>query len=174
MTKTKREPVKAAGGRITVRARINGKERSFQAKPGEYLLDALRREGFKGVKRGCDNGDCGACTVLLDGKPALSCLLFAAQAHGREVTTIEGLGTPRDPHPLQKAFAETGATQCGFCVPGMIMSAKALLDKDPEPSDDEIRRAVDGNLCRCTGYVKQVEAVKLAGSRMRTTKRRAP
>ena len=146
MTKTKREAIKAAGGRISVRSRINGRARTFAAKPGEYLLDALRREGFKGVKRGCDNGDCGACTVLLDGKPALSCLLFAAQAHGREVTTIEGLGTPREPHPLQKAFAETGATQCGFCVPGMIMSAKALLDKEPEPSDDEIRRAVDGNL----------------------------
>ena len=172
MTKTKREAVKAAGGRITVRSRINGRERTFAAKPGDYLLDALRREGFKGVKRGCDNGDCGACTVLLDGKPALSCLLFAAQAHGREITTIEGLGTPREPHPLQKAFAETGATQCGFCVPGMIMSAKALLDKEPEPSDDEIRRAVDGNLCRCTGYIKQIEAVKLAAGRMRTAKRR--
>ncbi|MEK7656116.1 MAG: (2Fe-2S)-binding protein [Elusimicrobiota bacterium] len=172
MTKTKREAVKAAGGRITVRSRINGRERTFSAKPGDYLLDALRREGFKGVKRGCDNGDCGACTVLLDGKPALSCLLFAAQAHGREVTTIEGLGTPREPHPLQKAFAETGATQCGFCVPGMIMSAKALLDKEPEPSDDAIRRAVDGNLCRCTGYIKQIEAVRLAAGRMRTAKRR--
>ena len=136
--------------------------RRIRTNPGDSLLDVLRREGFKGAKRGCETGDCGSCTVLLDGRPALACLLFAAQTHGRAVTTIEGLGTPADPHPIQEAFVTAGAVQCGFCIPGMILASKALLDEDPDPDEEAIRHALDGNLCRCTGYVKQVEAVRLA------------
>jgi aerobic-type carbon monoxide dehydrogenase small subunit (CoxS/CutS family) len=162
-----RGTLEASKGRMEIEVRVNGEDRKFTIRPGELLLDLLRREGCKGVKKGCDNGDCGTCAVLLDGKPALSCLLFAAQAHRREVLTIEGLGTPRKPHPIQEAFVEAGAVQCGFCIPGMALAAKALLDEDPDPSEAAIRRALDGNLCRCTGYVKQVAAVRLAAEKIR-------
>jgi len=158
----------AVGGRLDIVININGKDRSLRVAPGEYLLDALRREGYKGAKRGCDNGDCGTCTVLLDGKPALSCMLFAAQAHGRKVVTIEGLGSPDRPHPIQQAFVEAGAVQCGFCIPGMVLATKALLDENPDPDEAAVRRALDGNLCRCTGYVKQVEAALLAAKKLKT------
>ena len=154
-------------GVLTVRLQINGTDREWRVRPGDYLLDVLRREGYKSVKKGCETGDCGTCTILVDGQPALSCLMFAAQAHGRKITTVEGLGTPASPHPIQKAFADAGAVQCGFCIPGMILSAKALLDEVPEPNEQDIRRALDGNLCRCTGYVKQIEAVNLAARILR-------
>ncbi|MFH1619352.1 MAG: (2Fe-2S)-binding protein [bacterium] len=159
-------------GFFNIEVNINGREEAWKVKPGEYLLDALRREGCKGVKKSCETGDCGTCTVLADGKPVLSCLMFAAQAHGKNISTIEGLGNPRNPHPIQKAFVDAGAVQCGFCIPGMILSTKALLDENPEPGETQIRRALDGNLCRCTGYVKQVEAVRLAAKAMRKVRRR--
>ncbi len=168
MAKTKaRGVLKAVDGRIRVRLNINGQDRTWEVGPGEYLLDVLRREGYKGAKKGCDNGDCGTCTILLDGRPVLACMMFAAQAHGRRLLTIEGLGTPDKPHPIQQAFVETGAVQCGFCIPGMVLATKALLDEVPDPDEKAVRRALDGNLCRCTGYVKQVEAALLAAKKLK-------
>ena len=171
MAKTKgRGVLKAKDGMIAVTININGRDRDLKVGPGEYLLDALRREGYKGVKKGCDNGDCGTCTVLLDGKPVLACMMFAAQAHGRRLLTIEGLGTPDRPHPIQQAFVEAGAVQCGFCIPGMVLATKALLDVNPDPDEKAVRRALDGNLCRCTGYVKQVEAALSAAKKLQAAK----
>jgi len=141
---------------------LNGEPVYTEIKPGEMLLDLLRRLGMKSVKEGCRTGECGACTVLLDGKPIRSCLTFAAKAKGHRITTLEGLGTPEDPHPLQEAFLEAGAVQCGFCTPGMILVAYHLLSHNPDPSPDEVRAAISGNLCRCTGYVKIVDAVLTA------------
>jgi carbon-monoxide dehydrogenase small subunit len=117
---------------------------------------------LRGVKFGCGEGDCGACTVLLDGQPVNSCLVLAARVDGRQITTIEGLGTVRDPHPLQRAYSEEGAVQCGYCIPGSILSSHALLESEPQPSEGEILRALDGNLCRCTGYVKKLTAIQRA------------
>jgi aerobic carbon-monoxide dehydrogenase small subunit len=132
-------------------------------RPSAILLDVLRQDiGLKGTKRGCDQGHCGACTVLLNGKAVLACTLLAVQADGKSITTIEGLSSGDELHPLQEAFVEEGAIQCGFCTPGMVLSAKALLDETPEPSEQEIREAISGNLCRCTGYVKIVTAVQKA------------
>ena len=146
---------------------LNGAPRSFAVEPRETLLFLIReRAGLKGTKCGCELGECGACTVLLDGLPVNSCCVLAEQADGHAVETIEGLGTAERPHPLQTAFVEAGAIQCGFCTPGMILSAKALLDSVPQPSDAEIRAALSGNLCRCTGYEKIVAAVRLAAERM--------
>ncbi len=139
---------------------INDKEISVTIDPGEFLLDTLRRLGFKGAKRGCDTGYCGACTVLLDGKPVNSCMIFTAQAAGIPISTIEGMGTQAKPTPLQKNFVELGAVQCGYCTPGMLLAAKALLERNSDPSDDEIKEAIGGNLCRCTGYVKPLEAIR--------------
>ncbi|HAH30766.1 MAG TPA: hypothetical protein DCL44_00450 [Elusimicrobia bacterium] len=146
---------------------INGEKLVLSTKNGESLLDALRRWGLKGVKKGCDTGDCGSCTVIVNGTPVLGCLVPAVAAHDGDIITIEGLGTVQKPHPIQKAFVEAGAVQCGFCIPGMILSSKHLLDRMPNPSEAEIRKALDGNLCRCTGYVKQIEAVKMAAKRLR-------
>jgi len=131
-------------------------------------LDVLREDlGLKGTKRGCDLGQCGACTVLLDGRPVLSCTLLSVQADGKKITTIEGIASEGKLHPLQEAFVAEGATQCGFCTPGMILSAKALLDRNSNPADDEIRLAISGNLCRCTGYTKIIRAVKNAAQAMK-------
>jgi len=142
---------------------INGNPRKLYVKTNELLLDVIREDlGLTGTKYGCGTGECGACTVLIDEEPVLSCLTLAVTVNKKKVTTIEGIGTDENPHPLQQAFVETGAVQCGFCTPGMILSAKALLDKNPNPTEDEIKRAIEGNLCRCTGYVKIIEAVKLA------------
>jgi carbon-monoxide dehydrogenase small subunit len=146
---------------------LNGEPMYVEIKPGEMLLDLLRRLGMKSVKEGCRTGECGACTVLLDGKPVRSCLTFAAKIKGHRVTTLEGLGSPANPHPLQEAFLETGAVQCGFCTPGMILVAYDLLSRNPDPTPEEVRGAITGNLCRCTGYVKIVEAVLLAAKRRR-------
>jgi len=133
------------------------------------LLDFLREElGLKGTKRGCDSGECGACTIIMDGKTMNACLVLAIQADGKEILTIEGLSSGGRLHPLQEAFVEEGAVQCGFCVPGMILSAKALLDEKKDPSEGEIREALSGNLCRCTGYVKIIKAVQKAAALMRT------
>ena len=132
------------------------------------LLDFLREElGMKGTKRGCDSGQCGACTIIMDGKTVNACLILAIQADGKEILTIEGLSSGGRLHPLQEAFVEEGAVQCGFCVPGMILSAKALLDEKKDPSGEEIREALSGNLCRCTGYVKIIKAVQKAAALMR-------
>jgi carbon-monoxide dehydrogenase small subunit len=156
---------------VEITCKINNVEKRLVFEPHEKLLDVLRREGYYGVKFGCGNGDCGACTVLINGKAVKSCMMFAAQAKDKEITTIEGLSTPEYPHPIQKAFVDAGAVQCGYCTPGMIISAKALLDKNPTPTEDEIKEALEGNLCRCTGYVKIIDAVKLASQRMRGGKR---
>jgi len=143
--------------------RVNGEPIEVAVPPAWTLLEALRYgAGLTGTKQGCDKGDCGACTVLIDGKPALSCLTLARSAEGKAITTIEGVATPEGPDPVQRAFDVCGALQCGFCQPGMILSARALLDRTPDPSDADIREALSGNLCRCTGYTKIFEAVKLA------------
>ena len=146
---------------VKVTVNVNGEARTAVV-PGETTLLKLLREEFNltGSKLGCDVGDCGACTVILDGKSVNSCLMLASQADGREVLTIEGLATMERLHPLQKAFEEKGSLQCGFCGPGVIMSAKALLDENPDPTEQDIRDALAGNLCRCTGYAKMIEAIQ--------------
>lgn len=142
---------------------VNNKPYTLTIDPRERLIDVLRtRLGMMGTKEGCGEGECGACTVIIDGKTVNSCLVLAAQADGTKITTIEGVGNRHKPHPVQKAFVEVGAVQCGFCTPGMVLSAKNLLDKTSLPSDNEISVAMSGNLCRCTGYDKILRAVKLA------------
>jgi carbon-monoxide dehydrogenase small subunit len=139
---------------------VNDEPVEVLVRPYETLLDALREDlGLTGPKEGCGTGDCGACTVHLDGQPVASCLMLAAQARGRSVRTIEGLGRRDALHPLQDAFVRHGAAQCGFCVPGVLMAAAALLAENPRPTDEEIRYAIAGNLCRCTGYTKMVAAI---------------
>ena len=151
---------------------VNGQSLDWSIAPGDLLLDVLRRQGYFGVKRGCEKGECGACAVLLDGKPINSCLMFAAQAEGRQILTIEGVADGGKLDALQEAFLDHGAVQCGFCTPGMVISAKALLDRRPDPSEDEVREALAGHLCRCTGYLKPVEAVLAAASKKRNRARR--
>lgn len=141
---------------------LNGRPQYVDVEPGESLLSLLRRLGMKSVKEGCGTGECGTCTVLVEGKPVRSCLTFAPKVQGKRVTTVEGLGTLDDPHPLQRAFVEAGAVQCGFCTPGMILASYALLEENPEPTAQEVREYLVGNLCRCTGYRKIVDAVLLA------------
>ncbi len=147
--------------------RVNGEEVKFIAPAHRTLLEALRHEGFVEIKCGCEKGDCGACAVLLDGEPVDSCLTLAWHAEGRDVTTIKGLGQPDDGDPLETAFIETGAAQCGYCTPGMIIAAKALLNENTDPTLDDIKRALGGNLCRCTGYTRIFEAVQLAAEELR-------
>lgn len=143
---------------------VNGKKVAVQVEEDRTLLFLIREVlGLKGTKEGCGEGDCGACTVLLDGKAVNACLVLAVQAAGKELTTIEGLGTVENLHPLQKAFVEEGAIQCGFCTPGMILAAKALLDNNPGPTEQDVRLGLSGNLCRCTGYDRIVAAVLKAG-----------
>ena len=152
---------------------INGELKEAEVTAGETLLHALREKfGHMEVKEGCGKGDCGACAVLLDGKAVNACLTLALQAHGQEVVTIKGIGTPQHPHPLQTSFVKQGAIQCGFCTAGMIISAKGLLDKNPVPTRVEIKEAISGNLCRCTGYKKIIEAIEDAGAKMKTEGRR--
>ncbi len=146
---------------------INGEEVAVSFHPSDTLLTVLREHGYTEVKKGCGEGECGCCVVLLDGVPVNSCQVFAATVISKKITTVKGLGTIHAPHPIQAAFVEAGAVQCGFCVPGMICAAYALLEKNPDPDEMEIRRALDGNLCRCTGYVKIIAAVRLAARRMR-------
>lgn len=148
---------------MEVRLSVNGEDMIARVHPAATLVELLRESlGLTGTKVGCGRGECGACTVLLDGHPVNACLVFAAQCEGREVTTIEGLSGDRKLERLQQAFVDAGAVQCGFCTPGMILSAKALLDADPSPQRRQIEEALSGNLCRCTGYVKIIDAVEKA------------
>lgn len=149
--------------------RINGKDESATIPPHRTLLETLRGLGHVDVKCGCEKGDCGACAVLIDGEAVDSCLTLAHMVAGREITTLQGLGTPENPHPLQRSFSELGAAQCGFCTPGMIIASESLLRKNPDPSNADLRMALSGNLCRCTGYVKIFEAVNAAAEVMRHT-----
>jgi aerobic-type carbon monoxide dehydrogenase small subunit (CoxS/CutS family) len=147
---------------------VNSKDHALVVESHERLLDVLRdRLGLKGTKEGCSTGDCGICAVLMDGKLVNSCLIFAIQARNKKIVTIEGIGTETNLHPLQKAFIKWNASQCGYCIPAMIIAAKDLLDKNPTPTDDEIKKATSGVLCRCTGYLKIVEAVKTAAQEMK-------
>jgi carbon-monoxide dehydrogenase small subunit len=151
-----------------VRIELNGEWKEASVEPETTLLELLRDIwGLTGTKRGCDEGDCGACTVLLDGQPVNSCLILALRVNGRQVTTIEGLGEVEHLHPLQAAFVQYGALQCGFCGPGILLSAKALLDSNPHPTRTEIQQALSGNICRCTGYSKIIEAVLSASHRIK-------
>jgi carbon-monoxide dehydrogenase small subunit len=153
---------------LLVSTTINGDSVEFVCQPGETLLDVLRdRLGLTGSKEGCGTGDCGACSVTLDGRLVCSCLVLGAEAEDREVTTIEGLADGENLHPLQSKFIEHAALQCGICTPGFLIAAKALLDRNPSPTDEEIRYALAGNLCRCTGYDKIVRAVKAAATEVR-------
>jgi carbon-monoxide dehydrogenase small subunit len=145
---------------------VNGEQRETEVWEGESLLFALReRLGLPGSKNACEQGECGSCSVLLDGELVCACLVLAAQADGHDIVTVEGLGAGDDLHPVQQAFVDAGAVQCGFCTPGLVVAAAALLAKTPDPSEDEIREALSGNLCRCTGYQKIFDAVRLAAER---------
>ena len=147
---------------------INGEEFEVAVSPSDFLVDVIRDTvGLTGTKRGCGIGDCGACTVLIDSDPVLSCLTLALSATGRKITTIEGLAKGAKLHPVQQAFVDKGEIQCGFCTPGMILSAASLLERNPEPTETDIRRGLAGNLCRCTGYVKIVDAVEHAAREMK-------
>ncbi|MBM4312481.1 MAG: (2Fe-2S)-binding protein [Deltaproteobacteria bacterium] len=146
-----------------MKLKVNGVWREVETRPDRILLDLLREElGLTGTKKGCEAGECGACTVIMNGRAVLACLVPAAKADGAEIMTIEGLAGKGGLHPLQQAFLEAGAVQCGYCTPGMLLAAKALLDTNPEPSLEDVKRAISGNLCRCTGYTKIVQAVRAA------------
>lgn len=148
---------------------VNGKKRTEKVTPSMRLLDLLRDElGLTGSKEGCGQGECGACSVIMDGKLVASCLILAAQADGSEIITIEGVRKGNDLHQIQKSFIEAGAVQCGFCTPGMIMATKDLLDKNPDPSSEEIKRGLSGNICRCTGYAKIFDAVKMSAEKLQS------
>jgi len=147
---------------------INGHEHHTVLAPNVTLLTAMRDLGYTDVKCGCEQGDCGACAVLLNGVAVNSCLVLAWQADGADITTAAGLGTVDQPHPLQAAFADTGAIQCGYCTPGLLIAAKALLDRNPHPTEHEIREAIEGNLCRCTGYGHIIQAIQVAAEKLPT------
>ena len=154
----------------TVSFKLNGRSYALEVDAKDLLLNVIRESlGLTGTKRGCENGECGACTVLIDGKAENSCLVLAVTADGRDILTIEGLSDGVTLHPLQQAFVDNAAVQCGFCAPGMLLSAKALLDGNPNPSEHEIREAIAGNLCRCSGYVKIVKAVRQAAAVLAST-----
>jgi carbon-monoxide dehydrogenase small subunit len=147
--------------------RVNGEDHEVYVPVHKTLLEVLREDlNLTGTKHGCELGECGACTVLVDGEPALACLALPVELQGREILTVEGLAQRGTPHPLQTTFAELSAAQCGYCTPGVLVTAKALLDHNSHPSRDEIREALSGNLCRCTGYTKILQAVELAAERM--------
>lgn len=152
---------------------VNGTLYELSVEPHELLVDVLRNKlDFTGTKKGCGTGECGVCTVIMDGKSVNSCLVLALEAEGKEILTIEGLGRKDQLHPLQEAFVNRGAIQCGFCTPGMVLSAKALLDENPRPTEEEIKLAIAGNICRCTGYRKIVEAIQEASRNLRTKHRK--
>jgi aerobic-type carbon monoxide dehydrogenase small subunit (CoxS/CutS family) len=154
--------------RVVLELDVNGERRQVLLPVHKTLLEVLREDlQLTGTKHGCELGECGTCTVLVDGKPELSCLLLPIQIQGRAITTVEGLASGSELHPLQQAFAELGAAQCGYCTPGILLSARSLLEENPRPTREEVREALAGNLCRCTGYTKILEAIELAAERMR-------
>ncbi|PKN56889.1 MAG: (2Fe-2S)-binding protein [Deltaproteobacteria bacterium HGW-Deltaproteobacteria-14] len=155
---------------IQFEATVNGRPVRWDIPAGEFLTETLRSHGLIGTKRGCESGDCGACAVLLDGVEVNSCVLLAAQASGHDIVTIEGIGDARAPHPIQEAFVDAGAVQCGFCTPGMVVATHALLADNAAPTRDDARHALAGHLCRCTGYVKCLDAVELAAERTAAAK----
>jgi carbon-monoxide dehydrogenase small subunit len=153
---------------MKVRMKVNGNWIEAETGPDRILLDFIREDlGLTGTKKGCEEGECGACTILMNGKAVASCLIPALKADGAELLPVEGLGKKDRLHPLQQAFLEEGAVQCGYCTPGMLLSAKALLDENPEPTVEEVKEAISGNLCRCTGYTKITRAVQVASEKMR-------
>jgi carbon-monoxide dehydrogenase small subunit len=156
---------------VKIDFKLNGRDYSLEVREDMRLLDFLREElKLTGTKEGCGEGECGACTVIIDGKAVNSCLVLVPEIDGKEVMTVEGLERDGRLHPLQESFIEKGAVQCGFCTPGMLMSAKALLDRNDDPSDEEIMEAIEGNLCRCTGYYKIVQAIRDAAGKLRDGK----
>ncbi|HNU22987.1 (2Fe-2S)-binding protein [Mesotoga sp. Brook.08.YT.4.2.5.1] len=146
---------------------VNGRLHELDIDPGEYLLEVLRRIGYKSVRRSCNSASCGTCTVLLNGKPILSCSTFAVSIDGQNIETVEGMADGDKLHPIQEAILEEGGAQCGYCIPGVVMTGEALLRENPDPSDEEIRLALNGNICRCTGYEPQNRAIKKAAQVMR-------
>ena len=155
--------------KLMIELTINGKKRKVETTPSTRLLDLIRDDlHLTGTKEGCGKGECGACTVIMNGELVTSCLILAPQADGADITTIEGVGDGENLDPVQEAFIETGAVQCGFCTPGMILAAKKLLEENPHPTEEEIKRGISGNLCRCTGYQKIFDAIKLAANRLST------
>jgi aerobic carbon-monoxide dehydrogenase small subunit len=153
---------------MTIDLTVNGNTYELQVKPSATLLEVLREElGLTGAKEGCGVGECGACTVIMNGQAVNACLILAAEAKGSTVVTIEGLADGATLHPIQQAFVDIGGLQCGFCTPGMVLSTKALLDANPNPNDSEIRKGLEGNFCRCTGYTKIIESVRVAAQRIR-------
>jgi len=153
--------------KVHIRLRVNGEETEAAFAPHKTLLEVLREDlRLTGTKHGCELGECGCCAVLVDGRPVLSCLALGIAMEGHEITTVEGMAVGTQLHPLQQTFAELGAAQCGYCTPGILLTAQALLETNPHPSRDEIKEALAGNICRCTGYIKILEAVELAASRM--------
>ena len=162
--------MRAIVGEKVVQLKVNGAKREVIVYPNETLLDVLREKlGLTGTKNGCSAGDCGACTVLIDEKPMTSCLLLAIECEGKDILTIEGLANPKtgELHPIQKAFIENHAIQCGFCTPGIILAAKALLDNNPTPTQEEIMEAINGHICRCTGYISIIKSISAAAEKMR-------
>jgi len=150
-----------------IQLKVNGETFHVEVEPHETLLDVIRgKVGLTGTKKGCETGQCGACTVIVEGKAVTSCLILAVEAHGREIVTVEGLAKDGQLHPLQQAFVEEGAVQCGYCTPGMLLSAKVLLDENPGPTQRQVKEAIAGNLCRCTGYVKIVKAIMAAAEKI--------
>lgn len=157
----------ARSTKTLLRLRVNGETREVATEINKTLLEVLREDlNLTGTKHGCELGECGTCAVLVAGKPVLSCLMLGIEAEHAEILTIEGIMRDGKPHPLQNAFADLGAAQCGYCIPGIILTAKALLDENPTPTREEIRQSLSGNLCRCTGYTKIIEAVELAAKEM--------
>src|SRR5262245_14453762 len=163
MLSQKKKQTNAKPAKTLLRLFINGESREVATEINKTLLEVLREDaGLTGTKHGCELGECGTCAVLVDGKAMLSCLMLGIEAVGREITTVEGMTQNGKAHPLQNAFADLGAAQCGYCIPGILLTAKSLLDNNPSPNREEIRQALSGNLCRCTGYTKIIQAVELA------------
>ena len=163
----RKKVARSSNNKALIQLRVNGETTEVAFSPHKTLLEVLREDlGLTGTKHGCELGECGCCAVLVDGQPVLSCLMLGLAAEGRSVDTIEGMADAAKLHPLQEAFAELGAAQCGYCTPGILLTAQALLKKSPKPSREQIQSALAGNLCRCTGYIKIYEAVELAAARM--------
>ncbi|MEM8883099.1 MAG: (2Fe-2S)-binding protein [Planctomycetota bacterium] len=157
--------------KITMQLRVNGETHDAFFEPQKTLLEVLREDlGLTGTKHGCELGECGTCTVLLDGEPLLSCLVLAVDCEGVEITTVEGMARNNDPHPLQKRFAELGAAQCGYCTPGFLLTAQSLLEKNPSPDRETLREELAGNLCRCTGYLQIYDAIEAAAKDLQAEK----